>query len=170
MREFSPAVLLSPDDADAGEWEPEVALKRTRSTSVGSAEAVRSEIREYERERAKLKEALGGGMTEEARSGSSTRSGGNGGGGNGAPSMGSHFPQIHLFSGVRDDVVPFYWSNEFLEILEERGVDARSVVFDEAAHLDFIACFSRGTAAEKHDDVYSRIRSSLIDVVKASDQ
>ena len=134
---LSPARLLSGDD----------------KTSKGVDEIV-AEIDAYEGERADLQrtgDGVPGGLLLSKPKRSKV------------PSSRHEFPRVFLMSGLSDDVVPWYWSNELAQILDKNSIQFSNTVYKGASHLDFIACFNRnnkGFGGIKDDLV--KIRRDLL--------
>ena len=62
-------------------------------------------------------------------------------------------PPLYLMSGLADHVVPWVWSKEFSEILHARGLEARNLIYCEANHMDFIACWDHGNPSATHQSI-----------------
>jgi acetyl esterase/lipase len=67
--------------------------------------------------------------------------------------FGHTIPPLYLMSGLADNVVPWIWSKEFSEILHARGLKARSLIYHEATHMDFIACWDHGNPSSIHQSI-----------------
>ena len=125
-----------------------------------NAEAILREIEGKEKRRKELRRNAGEHESLSSSTGSTEDEDSTGL--NVASSSSSPLPPIYLMSGLEDDVVPWYWSSEFFEILGDRGLAAESTVYDTATHLDFISCFNRGEHVRTD---LARIRSDLLRVV-----
>lgn len=121
-----------------------------------------SDIEDRERQRAELMAEEPEGVCERMRSAGLVLEGGDSGPGRaaGAKKNNERFgslPEIHLMSGLRDNVVPWYWSQELALVLRENECSFRNTVYSEADHLSFIGCFNRGEGE-------NAIREDLIEI------